>query len=103
MKIQISGLTVGHKYVVQVFEAFWNTNFATVFVSGQNSSGAINLSGAATSGAAASGTAQYVVGTFIADSDSESISLTSTTRYTIFDAMQVRDMGTPSAGKPGTN
>ena len=103
MTIQITGLTVGHKYVVQIFEAFWNTNFATVFVGGQNSSSAVNLSGAATTGAAASGTAQYVVGTFVADSNSEPISLTSTTGYVIFGAMQVRDMGAPSAANPGTN
>ena len=100
MKIQITGLTVGDKYVVQVFEAFWNSNFATVFVGGQSSSGAVNLSGPATQGSAASGTAQYVVGTFIADSDHETISLTSTTGYVIFDAIQVRDMGAPTAGNP---
>jgi hypothetical protein len=91
MKIQITGLTVGDKYVVQVFEAFWNSNFATVFVGGQSSSGAVNLSGPATQGSAASGTAQYVV---------ETISLTSTTGYVIFDAIQVRDMGAPTAGNP---
>jgi hypothetical protein len=99
-KIQLTGLTVGDKYVVQIFEAFWNSNFATVFVGGQSSSGAVSLSGPATQGSAASGTAQYVVGTFIADSDHETISLTSTTGYVIFDAIQVRDMGAPSAGNP---
>lgn len=103
MKIQISGLTVGHKYAVQVFEAFWNTNFATVFVGGQNNSSAVNLSGAATRGAAASSTAQYVTGTFIADAESQTISLTSATGYAIFDAIQVRDMGVPSAENPGKN
>jgi hypothetical protein len=99
MKIQISGLTAGHKYVVEIFEAFWNTNFATVFVDGASQSSAVNLSGSAGQGSAASSTAQYVTGTFVADSDSESIALTSTTGYVIFDAMQVRDMGVPVAGK----
>lgn len=103
MKIRISGLTIGHKYVVQIFEAFWNANFATVFVGGQNPSSAVNLSGAARPGSAASDTAQYVTGTFIADSQSESISLTSTTGYVVFDAMQVRDMGAASAGNPSKN
>jgi len=103
MKIQITGLTVGHKYAVQIFECFWNTNFATVFVSGQNSSSALNLSGAAATGSAASGTPQYVTGTFVADSESASISLTSHTGYVIFDAMQVRDMGVPTAATPARN
>lgn len=99
-KIQISGLTAGNKYVVQIFESFWNANFATAFVGGQNRSGAVNLSGDARPGAAASATPQYVTGTFVADSDTESVSLTSTTGYVIFDAMQVRDMGAASAGNP---
>jgi len=59
---------------VQIFEAFWNTNFATAFTGGQNSSSPVNLSGAAATGAAASGTTQYVVGTFVADSDTEPLS-----------------------------
>jgi len=92
-----------HKYAVQIFECFWNTNFATVFVSGQNSSSALNLSGAAATGSAASGTPQYVTGTFVADSESASISLTSHTGYVIFDAMQVRDMGVPTAATPARN
>jgi hypothetical protein len=102
-EIQITGLSVGHKYVVQIFECFWNTNFATVFVSGQNSSSALDLSGAAANGSAASGTPQYVTGTFVADSQSASISLTSHTGYVIFDAMQVRDMGVPPAATPARN
>jgi hypothetical protein len=101
--IQITGLTAGHEYVVQIFEAFWNTNFATVFTGGQSSSCAVNLSGAAATGSAASGTAQYVVGTFVADSDTEPISLSTTTGYVIFDAMQVRDMGVPGVSDPGAN
>ncbi|HTA70369.1 MAG TPA: OmpA family protein [Bryobacteraceae bacterium] len=103
MRIQISGLAVGNKYVVQIFEAFWNSNVATAFVSGQNYSGPVNLSGAARPGAAASGTPQYATGTFIADSDRESISLTSSTGYVIFDAVQVRDMGAAYTGNPSRN
>jgi hypothetical protein len=99
MKIRISGLTAGKKYEVQIFEAFWNANFATVFVSGQNQSSALNLSGDAKTGSSASSTPQYVNGTFVADSESETISLTSTTGYVIFDAIQIRDMGAASAGK----
>jgi hypothetical protein len=102
-KIQITGLTVRHKYVVQIFEAFWNANFATVFVGGQNQSSAVNLSGAARPGVGASAKPQYVTGTFIADSDRESISLTSTTGYVIFDAIQVRDMGAANAGNASKN
>jgi outer membrane protein OmpA-like peptidoglycan-associated protein len=100
MKIQISGLTIGNKYAVQILETFWNANFATVFVGGQNQSSALNLSGGPRPGAAASSTAQYVTGTFTADSDRETISLTSTTGYVIFDAIQLRDMG---AGNPNKN
>lgn len=103
MKIRISGLTTGHKYAVQIFEAFWDANFATAFVGWQNQSSAVNLSGPAKPGSAASDTAQYVTGTFIADSPSESISLTSTTGYMVFDAMQVRDMGAASEGNPSKN
>jgi len=97
--IKISGLTVGHKYVVQIFEAFWNANFATVFVGGNNQSSALNLTGDARTGSSASSVPQYVTGTFVADSESASVSLTSSTGYVIFDAVQVRDLGAPSAGK----
>jgi hypothetical protein len=99
MKIRITGLTAGKKYVVQIFESFWNANFATAFVSGQNQSSALNLSGDARTGSSASSTPQYVTGTFVADSESESITLTSTTGYVIFDASQVRDVSAANAGK----
>jgi hypothetical protein len=42
--------------------------------------------------------AQYANGTFIADSGSQTISLTSSAGYVIFDAIQVRDMGAASPG-----
>ena len=99
MKIQISGLTVGKTYVVQIFEAFWNANYPTEFAGGQRQSSALNLSGDARPGSSASSTAQYVTGTFVADSESESISLTSSTAWMVFDAIQVRDMGVAIAGK----
>jgi hypothetical protein len=99
IKVQISGLTIGHKYLLQIFEAFWNANFATSFVSGQNPSSALNLTGDARTGSSASSVPQFVTGTFVADSESTSISLNSTTGYVIFDAIQVRDMGAASAGK----
>jgi outer membrane protein OmpA-like peptidoglycan-associated protein len=93
MKIQIAGLTAGNKYSVQIFETFWNSNFATAFVGGKNPSSVLNLSGGPRPGATASATPQYVTGTFVADADRQSISLTSTTGYVIFAAIQVRDMG----------
>jgi hypothetical protein len=58
MTIRITGLTVGKKYSVQILKAFWNANFATVFVSGQNQSSPLNLSGDARTGSSASSTPQ---------------------------------------------
>lgn len=98
MKINISGLTVGKKYSVQIFEAFWNKNYPTAYTGGQNTSGALNGSGDASTGSVASSTAQYVTGTFVADAEKESISLTSPSTWMVFDAVQVRDLGVPPAG-----
>jgi hypothetical protein len=97
--ITISGLAAGHRYEVQIFEAFWNSNWATTFTGGQKTSGAVNLAGPAVDGAAASATPQYVIGSFTADWDSQTIVLGSATGYEIFDAMQIRDLGVATEGR----
>jgi hypothetical protein len=85
----LSGLTAGDTYQVQIFESFWNTNWATNFTGGANTSGNVNLTGG-DGGAGSSSVPQYVLGTFTADDSTEDITLHSPTSYLIFTAAQVR-------------
>jgi hypothetical protein len=83
--ITIGGLTVGQTYAVQIFESTWNVNYKTVFSDtvGDGSAPVANgVSGAAP---------EYVIGTFTANSGTETINLSSSTNDVIFDALQVRD------------
>ena len=100
--ITISGLTSGRTYFVQIFEAVWDANWATSFNDGLgHSSGSVNLTGA-NQGAGTSMVPQYVIGTFVADSATETISMTSVTTYAIFDALQVRDTTTDPVPEPAS-
>jgi hypothetical protein len=90
--IDISGLTVGHSYAVQLFEPFWNSNWATAFTGGSSTSGLVNLSGP-DQGAGASSVPQYVIGTFTAGAATQQIALSSPTSYVLLAAGQVRDEG----------
>ena len=88
--ITLSGLTVGDMYEVQLFEAFWNNNWATNFTAG-NTSGNVDLSGP-NMGAGASSHPEYIMGYFTASGTSQTIDLGSPTQYEIFTAGQVRDI-----------
>jgi hypothetical protein len=86
-QITLGGLTIGQGYYVQVLEAVWNNNWATTFTNGNSAQ--LNLSGA-DENQGASLVPQYVDGYFVADATSETIDLSSSTMYVIFDAIQVR-------------
>ena len=90
--ISITGLTPGHRYAAQIFEPFWNNNWATTFTGGANTS-----AGPAQPPAPDSRAPQYVTGAFLCDGDSETIGVGSSTSYQIFAAIQVRDLGPPPA------
>jgi PEP-CTERM motif len=94
MVLNLSGLTFGKTYDLQIFEAFWNYNWATNFTGGTNTSGNVNLTGGDV-GAGPSSTPQYLFGSFIATGSTQSIVLGSPTPYEIFDAVQVRSGAVP--------
>ncbi len=95
MYINISGLNFGQKYSVQIFEAFWNANWATNFTGGSNTSENVNLTGQDV-GAGVSSVPQYLTGTFTASLGGvETISLGSPTEFEIFDAIRVRTAAVP--------
>jgi len=90
--ITIAGLTVGNRYEVQIFQPFWNRNWATSFTAG-NTSANVNATGNDV-GAGASTVPQYVTGTFIATATSAAIDMSSPTTIVLFDAIQVRTLAT---------
>lgn len=78
MNIVVTGLTVGTSYTVELLEAFWDGNWDTTFSAGGNTSALVNVGGGAVGGASAYPVPQYVVGTWTADSTSETITLGTT-------------------------
>ena len=92
--VSLNGLTAGQKYDVQLFEGFWNNNWATNFTAG-NTSGNVNLTGP-NQGVGASSVPQNIIGSFTATGSSEVISLGSPTQYVIFDAAQVLAVPEPA-------
>ncbi len=94
--ILLGGLTVGRTYQVQVFEAFWNNNWATRFTGGANSV-LLNLTGRDV-GAGETTIPDYAIGTFTADATSQIISLSSGTDAIIFNSIQVRSVSVPDVG-----
>ena len=92
--LTFGGLTPGLTYSLQLFEAFWNENWATNFTAGSSSSGNVNLSGPS-EGAGASTVPEYVLGSFVADGTSESLTLNSPTGVVVFDAAQLRQASLP--------
>ena len=94
MQILIDGLTLGSTYSVQLFEPFWDHNWATAFAGGSATSALVNLAGDAWPGLGAASLPQFVTGTFVANSASQAIRLTSPGGYVIFDAIQVRTLAT---------
>lgn len=93
--MNITGLTAGKTYAVQIFAPFWNNNWATAFTGGTSTSGLVNLTGP-NQGAGASSVPQYVVGTFVADSANQQITLSSPTSYVLLSAAQVRAVPEPA-------
>jgi hypothetical protein len=91
--LQIGGLTIGATYKVQIWQAFWADNWATSYVAG-NASGLVFNSGQS-QGPLAPTTArpQFVVGSFVADSANQFISMTSPTADVLVAAIQVRQTG----------
>ena len=87
--ITLAGLTSGQAYSIQIFEAFWNLNWATNFTGGGSTSGLVNLSGG-DEGVGASAVPDYLDGYFVASGTSETITLGSPTQYVIFDGLQLR-------------
>lgn len=83
--IQISGLTAGKSYLVQLFMPYWNNNWGTSFVGGVNSSATLNMG-------VGSLPAQSVTGTFIADgSGTQIIDIRAPNQNTaLFDAMSIQ-------------
>lgn len=93
--INLTGLIFGTQYTVQIFESFWDIDWATTFTGGANTSLPVKtagpaMAGPAIEGAPAASVAQYVIGTFIADGPAETIWMNSPTNFAIFDAIQVR-------------
>ncbi len=86
--IAIDSLVVGQQYTVQLFESFWNNNWATSFITGSNQV-TLNLTGPNV-GAGSSSVAQFATGTFVADATSLNIYLSSVTDYVVFNSIQVR-------------
>jgi hypothetical protein len=89
--ITIAGLTQGTDYLVQIWQPFWDANWATSYVAG-NASAAVYSSGIAQSGAPAQARPQFVVGNFTADAATQSISLAGSTGIVMFGAIQVREL-----------
>jgi hypothetical protein len=87
--INISGLTIGQAYNLQIFAGRWNNNFATNYTGGANTSADVNLEGDDI-GAGQSGTAQYIIGSFTASSATQVITLDSPTHNYMFTAIQLR-------------
>ena len=88
--IELTGLTVGRRYAVQLFQPFWNRNWATNYSAGATS-GNVNATGPDV-GAGTSSVPQYLIGTFRATAGTQTITPSSPTAIVLFDAMQVREL-----------
>ena len=97
--IQLSGLTAGHVYQLQLWTPYWNANYSTrfsdvaptgpTFLHALNESPSVNVGDTGNSV-----TSQYILGTFTADVGGlQSIYYYGDGGYGMFGAMQVRDLG----------
>lgn len=95
-------LTPGHSYATQIWQPFWDANWATRYSADGIVSARVSSSGRdAGAGVAAQNRPQYVIGTFVADSTSMSFDFRSTTEFQTFGAVQIRDItGVPLAAVP---
>jgi hypothetical protein len=89
----ITGLTVGDNYEIQVFTSFWggDSGFETQLISGSN---VVDMGNNAS-------TPTYDVGTFTADSTSQSFQWTGVTDYGVMAAVQVREVAVPEPATAG--
>jgi len=85
--ITISDLRIGTNYTIEIFEAAWEVNYNTVFTGGGRSSAPVANSGYLLTPLA---TPQFILGSFTASATTQTITMSSSTGYVIFDAMQVR-------------
>lgn len=92
--IDISGLAVGQQYLVQIFEPFWDKDWATSYTGGTSTSAPVNLA-ASTPGTPT--VPQFVTGRFVADATTQTISLSSLTNYVVFDAISVQAVPEPAS------
>jgi hypothetical protein len=93
--ITIAGLTQGASYLVQIWQPFWDANWATSYVAG-NASAPVYAAGIAEPGAPTAARPQFVVGNFTADAASQSITLAGSTGIVMFGAIQVRELAMSS-------
>jgi len=93
-QIVLGGLTPGEHYEIQIFESFWDFNWATSFSGGVNST-LLSLGSyqPADHGALPpEAVPEYVTGSFTAGGSSQTILMGGPTPYAIFDAIQVRTL-----------
>ncbi len=94
--INLNNLTAGETYRVQVIEAFWNYNWQTDYTAGGNSV-ALNLAGASpAAGVPAASAPEYVIGAFVANGSTETITLSAASSYMVPDAISVAAVPEPS-------
>lgn len=89
----LSGLTIGDAYAVEIFEPFWNGNWRTNFTGGSGTSADLNQSGPSKHGGPQSSVPEYVIGTFIADGSTQTITFGSPSEWVVFGSAQVRSLG----------
>lgn len=104
-EINLGGLTAGNDYLVQIFMPFWDGNWATIFSdapSGGNITPPVNMAGGSGwAGDINSFLPQFVVGTFTADSASQTIfTIPTTIGGANFAALQVRSLSEEMAPVP---
>ena len=94
--LSLDNLVVGQSYVVQIFEPAWDYNWKTTFTGGADTSQYVYPSGVAGTGPA-NPTPEYILGSFIADGASQSITPAGLANgYDEVAAVQVRTLPTPT-------
>lgn len=95
--LNFNGLTIGTEYTVQIFAPWWDGDWVTYF-----NDGTANSPGIAP-GSFSNTTAQYIVGTFTADSTTETLTIHTNTPAAVLDAVQLRTTADATAApEPAT-
>lgn len=93
LNISLSNLTVGSEYLVQLCPPFWDSNnWATSFSGGTNTSNFLN-----TGYLEGERQAQFVVGSFVADAASQTITSNPNNRWSLISGLQVRTISAAAA------